>query len=89
MSFANVGASSGGKSTISGLANILSSDVGAQIVISGSTKGNNGTYDIVATTPSTSVTVTAGAAMAESGLSWSIIYNKVRGGNFATTTSGG
>jgi hypothetical protein len=86
---ATMTASSGGTSTIGGLANILSSDVGAQIVISGSTKGNNGTYDIVGATPTTSVTVTAGSAVADSALTWKLIYNKIRGGNFTTTTSGG
>ncbi|MCU1280549.1 MAG: Tryptophan synthase alpha chain, partial [bacterium] len=86
---ATMTASAGGQSTIGGLTNIFSTDVGAQIIISGSTKGNNGTYDIVAVTPPSSATVTAAAAVAESGLTWKFVYNKIRGGNYATTASGG
>jgi hypothetical protein len=89
-SAAAMSAASGGTSTITGLANIAASDVGAQIVISGSTKGNNGTYTVVAASPSPpSVTVTAPAAVSETGLTWKWLYNKVRGGNYVTNSSNG
>ena len=88
-SAATLTASSGGQSTVGGLTNIYASDVGAQIIISGSTKGNNGTFDIVAVAPATGATIADGAAVAESGLTWKFIYNKLRGGNFSTTSSGG
>ncbi len=84
---ASMTATSGGQSTISGLTNIYATDVGAQIIITSATDA--GTYDIVAVSPPSSVTVNSSGAVAASGLSWQFVYNKVRGGNYATTSSGG
>ncbi|HEX6839568.1 MAG TPA: MopE-related protein, partial [Polyangia bacterium] len=84
---ASMTATSGGQSTVTGLSNIFSTDVGAQLVIVGGSDA--GTYDILTATPSTTVTVKSTSAMALSGLTWQIIYNKVRGGAYTTTLSTG
>jgi len=84
---ASMTATSGGQSTVSGLSQIFSSDVGAQLVITSATDA--GTYDIVAASPPSSVTVKSTTAVAASGLSWKIVYDKVRGGAFTTTVSTG
>jgi hypothetical protein len=86
---ATVTAASGGQATVSGLANILDSYAGAQLVLSGSTKGNNGTYDIASVQSSTQVTITTSTTKAEGGLGWQVVYNKIRGGNYDTTGSTG
>ena len=86
---ASIGTPSGGQVTINGLTSILSSYLGAQIVLSGATAaGNNGTFDIVAINSTTSVTIANPAAVAQATASvkWSIVYNKLRGGNYATTS---
>ncbi|HXU73273.1 MAG TPA: MopE-related protein [Polyangia bacterium] len=82
---------SGSSWTVDGLTNILSSYVGAQIVISGATSSaNNGTFDITAVdpaNPTTGVVITNAAGVAQSSHSttWAIVYSKLRGGNYATT----
>jgi hypothetical protein len=88
---ATMTATSGGQSTISnlntGTNQIFATDVGAQIIITSATDA--GTYDIVAVSPPGTVTVKSTSAVAATGLSWQFVYNKVRGGNYATTNSGG
>ena len=87
-SAASMTATSGGTSTVTGLTSIFDSDVGAQLIITSATDA--GTYDILtADTTNNAVTVSSTSAVAASGLSWQIVYNKVRGGNYATTNSGG
>ncbi len=78
-----------GQATVGGLANILPTDAGAQLILSGSTKGNNGTFDILSVVSSTSVVIADAAATVDSGLTWKFVYEKIRGGNYTTQSSGG
>ncbi|MGZ3443302.1 MAG: hypothetical protein ACXVDD_27465 [Polyangia bacterium] len=81
-----------GQWTVNGLTGIFATDVGAQLILSGATNaGNNGTFDIIAVNSATSVVIANpnGAVQATATITWKFIYNKVRGGNFATTASGG
>jgi hypothetical protein len=78
--------------TVNGLTNIYPSDAGAQLVLSGAASaGNNGTFDIVSVVSPTSVVIANanGSAQATATIAWAFIYNKVRGGNFLTSSSGG
>jgi hypothetical protein len=78
-----------GQLTIGGLANIYSTDVGAQLVLSGATNaGNNGTFTIVSYVSQTSVVISNAAGVTGgSGISWQVIYVKQRGGAYSTLTS--
>jgi hypothetical protein len=81
-----------GQWTVNGLTGIFATDVGAQLILSGAANGgNNGTFDIIAVNSATSVVISnpLGAVQAAATITWKFIYNKVRGGNYATTASGG
>jgi formylglycine-generating enzyme required for sulfatase activity len=90
---ATIGTPSGGQVAINGMANVLASYLGAQLIVSGATNAaNNGTFDIVAVNSTTSVTIANSLAVAQASpatVNWSVIYNKLRGGNYATNSPGG
>ncbi|MDB4971117.1 MAG: hypothetical protein JWN44_6806 [Myxococcales bacterium] len=81
-----------GQWQVNGLTNIFSTDAGAQLILTGATSaGNNGTFDIVSVTPSTSVVISNpnGSVQAGATITWKFVYNKLRGGNYLTNASGG
>jgi hypothetical protein len=90
---ATIGTPSGGQVQINGLTAMLSSYVGAQLVITNATNSaNNGTFDIVSYVSTTAVVIANPAAVAQTTpatVKWSLIYNKLRGGNYATTSPNG
>ena len=69
---------------------IYPTDGGAQIVLSGSaTAGNNGTFDILSVASTSSVVIANASGAADAGnVTWSFIYNKVRGGSFTSQQGG-
>jgi formylglycine-generating enzyme required for sulfatase activity len=86
---ASIGTPSGGQVQINGLTGMLPSYVGAQLVLSNATNGaNNGTFDVVSYVSTTQLVIANPAAVAQAGATvhWSLIYNKLRGGNYATTS---
>ena len=74
---------------LNGVSGMVSSYVGAQIKITNATAGaNNGTFTITAVNSSTQIVILNPAGVAQASpasVNWAIIYNKLRGGNYATT----
>jgi hypothetical protein len=81
-----------GQWQVNGLTGILTTDAGAQLILSGAAAGgNNGTFDILSVVSPTSVIISNpnGVAQAAATVVWKFIYEKLRGGNYVTNASGG